>query len=143
MKNRKESFGFFSLMGTILVGALTYLVVRKLRESDDYEIPAIEGIENKRSVVVYKRPKRKSSKPKKKVQSKKENRSVLTNSAAEIRQKKLFDYIKKNKSLVMSEALDEFKDINERTLRRDLVAMVKKGLIKKYGSTKSTKYVLK
>ena len=160
MKQKQESFGFLSMVGTVLIGALAYVVVKKLKETDNEEVqyrakvrPAITAVANKRveitSEVVQKAPRKA-----KKVGTSKRNivktkatksntKSVLTSSGASLRQKKLYEYIKKNNSLVMSEALKTFKDINERTMRRDLVAMVKAGLIKKYGSTKSTKYVLK
>src|SRR5689334_6793339 len=102
MKQKQDSFGLFSMLGSVLAGVIAYAVVRKLREVDYEEAPDIRSIDSKRAVIKYKKAKRVSTKPKKKVSVKRGKRSVVTASAATLRQQKLFNYIKKNKSLVMS-----------------------------------------
>jgi len=54
----------------------------------------------------------------------------------------MVDFIKtiKKEAFEIKDITERFKDVSERTLRRDLIKLVKMGLIVKEGSTRDTKY---
>lgn len=73
---------------------------------------------------------------KKKVITEEKLRSMSFNE----RQIKGFDYIEKNKTITSSKYA-EINDIANRTARKDLSEMVNRGVIKKVGEGKNTRYV--
>ena len=59
------------------------------------------------------------------------------------RQKSAIKYIKENKEINLSIFKELHKEVSEKTLYRDLIGLVEKGLTKESGTTKGRKYLLK
>lgn len=58
-----------------------------------------------------------------------------------VREQKILDVISHGKTVRMSDVVHHFKDVTERTLRRDMDRLVRKGRVKRLGTTRSTTYI--
>ena len=58
------------------------------------------------------------------------------------RQIKLVEYLKINERILMKDAKHVLTNISEDTILRDLKDLIKKGIVKKAGKTKSSSYLL-
>lgn len=58
-----------------------------------------------------------------------------------VREQKIIDMMPKRKPVRMSSFVHHFKNVTERTLRRDLDRLVRKGRVKRVGTTRATTYV--
>ncbi|MBN1618525.1 DeoR family transcriptional regulator [Candidatus Dojkabacteria bacterium] len=67
---------------------------------------------------------------------------ISTGVSTEHRRKLILDYLKQNEFAVMSDISAILPDVTDRTLRRDMTFLEDSEIIKKVGSTKSTKYIL-
>ncbi len=127
-KNEKSNssfspfYFFFGLLG--VVGILfTYFFVSK----------------NKDSVFSLESGLKKEGKEKKVVRNVRKEKNENLND----RQKKILDVLKKDKEVTVDLLLKKISGVSERTFRRDMNKFESLGYIKKTGSTKSAKYILK
>lgn len=58
-----------------------------------------------------------------------------------VREQRIINMMQKGKQLRMSELVRRFKNVTERTLRRDMDRLVRMGRVKKVGTTRATTYV--
>lgn len=74
-------------------------------------------------------------------QEKMEAKPIISGAMAE-RQKIALDYLAKNQEVRVSELIKILGGVSERTVRNDLVDLIKRNLVRKTGSRKNAKYLL-
>ncbi len=58
-----------------------------------------------------------------------------------VREQRILDLMERGKPARLSELSPRFKNVTDRTLRRDMERLIKKGKVKRVGTTRSTTYV--
>lgn len=80
----------------------------------------------------------------KKTSFKRQYRNVFTEELEEglnERQGKVLKLLKERKEITVEELMQEIKNVSERTFRRDMRKLEKRGSLKKEGNTKGSKYI--